>query len=269
MEQLYYHCQESKGFQQILQPNGTNDLMGFALLKLTPGEEFTSRSGEYELAAVIMSGKASFVVENKHFENLGVRESVFQGKATTVYIPRDSDYRVKAETALEASFCQVKAEKKYQPFVVLPDEVTTNHRGAQFWQREVHDIIVENGEGRVDRIVVGETYSAPGSWSSFPSHKHDRNRPPQETELVEIYHFRVEPANLFGVQLLYTEDGKVNEAFLIRDRDTFKIPYGYHPVAAPPGVKLYYLWFLAGNHGREIIPYDDPAFRDLRKLETA
>jgi len=110
---------------------------------------------------------------------------------------------------------------------------------------------------------VGETYGVPGNWSSFPPHRHECHRPPQETELVEVYHFRVAPAERFGVQLLYTEDGEMSEAFIVRNGDTVEIPKGYHPVGAPPGVNLYYLWFLAGNHGRKMIPYDDPAFAGL------
>ncbi|APC07508.1 5-deoxy-glucuronate isomerase [Neomoorella thermoacetica] len=266
--QFYYPCPDYKGRHDIIIPTD-NEFMGFSLVKLGNQESHDNCSGSYEIALVILSGKATVTVDGQEFEQLGTRADIFSGRATTVYIPRDSQYRITALTDnFEAALCQVRTEKKYSPFVVPPEEVKVNHRGTQLWQRDVHDIIVDNGEGRVERIVVGETYSVPGNWSSFPSHKHDRHRPPQETELVEIYHFRVEPVNRFGVQLLYTEDGKINEAFMVKDRDTFKIPCGYHPVAAPPGVKLYYLWFLAGDHGRQMIPYDDPAFRDLRELEA-
>lgn len=266
--QLHYPYEDHDGLQDIISP-AEEKMIAFSLLKLRSEAKYSSHSGVYEVALVILGGMANVNIDGYLFENLGQRPDVFSGRATAVYIPKDSKYEVHAlSDNFEAALCWVLADKKYSPFVVKPEEVIVHHRGAQLWQRDVHDIIVENGEGRVDRIVVGETYSVPGNWSSFPSHKHDRHRPPEETELVEIYHFRVQPANRFGVQLLYTEDGKVNEAFMIRDKDTFKIPYGYHPVAAPPGVKLYYLWFLAGNHGRQMIPYDDPAFRDLRELEV-
>ncbi|PRR73587.1 5-deoxy-glucuronate isomerase [Neomoorella humiferrea] len=266
--QLYYPYEKHHGCQDIIKP-AEKDIMAFSLLKLTNKTIYTSQSGDYEVAIVILGGIASVNIDGFQFNNLGQRADVFSGRATAVYIPRESSYEIHAlSDNFEAALCQVRADKKYIPFVVRPEEVVVNHRGAHLWQREVHDIIVENGDGRVDRIVVGETYSASGNWSSFPSHKHDRHQPPEETELVEIYHYRIEPANLFGVQLLYTEDGKVNQAFMIRNGDTFKIPYGYHPVVAPPGVRLYYLWFLAGPHGRQMIPYDDPAFSDLRKLET-
>ncbi|WP_338832866.1 5-deoxy-glucuronate isomerase [Moorella humiferrea] len=268
--QLYFPGTQFQGGLKVIIDPSQDGLMAFSLLKLNNKDFYAGESGDYEIAFVILSGQADLMVDGKIYSRLGQRNNVFSGRSTTIYIPRSSKYQVSALTDnFEAALCQVRADKKYSPFVVLPEEVVVNHRGTQHWQRDVHDIIVDNGEGKVDRIVVGETYSAPGNWSSFPSHKHDRHQPPEETELLEIYHFRMEPVNRFSVQLLYTEDGMVNEAFIIRDKDTFKIPYGYHPVAAPPGVRLYYLWFLAGNHGRQMIPYDDPAFSELRNLEIA
>lgn len=254
------------GYNEVIKAEG--ELMGFSLLKLANDEVYAGDSGSYEIALVILSGKANVQVDGQRFNSLGDRQDVFSGRAATVYIPRDSNYQIKADGEnFEAACCMVKAEKKYSAFVVSPEEVVVNHRGGLTWQREVHDIIVDNGEGRADRIVIGETFSNPGHWSSFPSHKHDQNIPGIETELTEIYHFRVSPKNGFGVQVLYTENRELDEAYLIRDTDSVVIPKGYHPVVAPPSVKVYYLWFLAGNMGRDLMPNDDPAFKELRKLE--
>lgn len=265
--QLYFKGKPYHGLQHVIEP-ADGGLMSFDLLKLKAGEEYAQQSGIYEIALVILSGKAEVSVDGQGFKDLGQRADVFSGRATTVYIPRDSDYKILAiSDDFEAALCHVEAEKKYASFVITPEEVVVNYRGDLIWKRDVHDIIVENGEGKVDRIVVGETYSAPGNWSSFPSHKHDRYMPGQETELAETYHFRVYPEEAFGIQILYTEDRELNEAFLIRDTDTVNIHKGYHPVAAPPSVKMYYLWFMAGKMGRKLMPYDDPTFAGLRKLE--
>lgn len=262
--QVHYRCSEYHGRVDIIGGAEGQNLMAFSLLKLKAGEFYEGYSGAYEIAAVILSGVTDITVEGQEFRDLGRRANVFSGRATTVYIPRESSFRVVApEGFLEIALCQVQAEKKYNPFVVRPEEVVVTQRGADLWKREIHDIIVDNGQGRVDKIIVGETFSVPGNWSSFPPHKHDRHAPPEESELIEIYHFRIEPVKRFGVQIIYTEDGSTDEAFVIRDRDTILISSGYHPVAAPPGVNVYYLWFLAGEHGRKMIPYDDPAFQEL------
>ena len=84
------------------------------------------------------------------------------------------------------------------------------------------------------RLMVGETFNPPGHWSSFPPHKHDgRNGEPC---LEEVYHFRVDPPHGFGHQMLYTEDGE-SVTHQVRDGDAVLLPYGYHPVSSPPGLR--------------------------------
>ena len=91
--------------------------------------------------------------------------------------------------------------------------------------------------------MVGETFNPPGNWSSYPPHKHDGRD--GEPVLEEVYYYRVDPAHGFGQQMLYTEDGEC-VTHTVRDGDAVLLPYGYHPVSAPPGYQLYYLWGLAG-----------------------
>ncbi|CAA7603244.1 5-dehydro-4-deoxy-D-glucuronate isomerase [Acididesulfobacillus acetoxydans] len=264
--QLFYKGQVYTGRRDVIDP-AEQGLMGLSTLRLGSGEVYESQSGEYEIGLVILSGSADVAVDGQAFAALGKRANVFAGPAATVYIPRDSSYRVEGKSAdFEAALCLVKADKKLAPFVVKPEEVVINHRGGQSWKRDVHDIIVDNGEGKVDKIVLGETYGDPGNWSSFPSHKHDQSIPGVETELTEIYYFRVKPENGFGVQILYTEDRELDEAFVIRDQDSVLIPKGYHPVVAPPSVQVYYLWFLAGSKGRKMQPHDDPQYKGLHAL---
>ncbi len=44
------------------------------------------------------------------------------------------------------------------------------------------------------------------------------------------------------------------------------LSYGYHPVAAPPGYRLYYLWVLAGEV-RRLTLYEDPDHRWIHDAE--
>lgn len=59
--------------------------------------------------------------------------------------------------------------------------------------------------------------------------------------------------NLWRDAIAFSAD----EAMSVRDNDLTIIPYGYHPVAAPPGYDVYYLWFLSGPR-RLLLPNDDP-----------
>jgi 5-deoxy-glucuronate isomerase len=102
---------------------------------------------------------------------------------------------------------------------------------------------------------VGETYNPPGLWSSYPPHKHDEHRPPEESKLEEVYHFRVKPSRGFGIQRVYGQG--LDETYAVQDRDTVVITRGFHPVASAPGYSLYYLWVLAGDE-RLMCPREDP-----------
>lgn len=162
---------------------------------------------------------------------------------------------------------KVKARKKYEAFVIDAGDVTTEHRGKLNWQRDVNDIITSKYEGKVDRIVLGETYSMPGQWSSYPSHKHDTDNLPFEVNMEEIYHFKVNPGQGFGIQVMYSDDMSLRESYIIKNGDSVAIKNGYHPVAAAPGYQVYYLWVMAGVDTRQLTPCDDPDHAWVKAVE--
>ena len=69
---------------------------------------------------------------------------------------------------------------------------------------------------------------------------------PVESSLEETYYHRLNPAQGFAFQRVYTDDRSLDEAIQVRDGDVVLVPRGYHPVAAAPGYDLYYLNVMAG-----------------------
>lgn len=266
----FYEKQEVKGYQSIVDEEAGLEVIGFDKIYLQPEEEITLESGEYELGLVILSGTGDITAGEFKALDKGKRNDVFSGKPTTIYMPKETSYTVKAKgyIPLEIGVCKVKADKKYEPFVVEPEEVVTQHRGQLNWQRDVNDIITTKYEGRVDKIVLGETYGCPGQWSSYPSHKHDTDNLPYEVNMEEIYHFKVNPAQGFGIQVMYNDDFTLNESYMVRNDDTIAIKEGYHPVAAAPGYSIYYLWVMAGKSGRKLTPCDDPKHAWVKAVEN-
>jgi 5-deoxy-glucuronate isomerase len=170
-------------------------------------------------------------------------------------LPPDVELTVTAETQMEAVLVSTPAAAGGEPVLFGPKDVQVNMRGRGTYSREVHDICVRDPHGR--RIMVGETLNPAGHWSSFPPHKHDGRD--GEPYLEEVYHYRIDPPQGFGIQMIYTNDGE-SVTHEVRDGDAVLLPYGYHPVASPPGYRLYYLWALAG-HERRLALFEDPAHR--------
>ena len=89
--------------------------------------------------------------------------------------------------------------------------------------------------------------------------------PQTESRRCSLFRFRTDdPIPDFHTHIdVYKR--QLGNAYLIKDGDSCSIPFGYHPVAAPPGVKLYYLWCMAGTGSRQLLPNDDPNFAELHK----
>ena len=96
------------------------------------------------------------------------------------------------------------------------------------------------------RLVCVEVYTPSGNWSSYPCHRHDEDDFPRITYLEETYYHRLNPAEGWAVQRVYTDDGHLDEVMAVRDGDVVLVPRGHHPCGAPHGFELYYLNVMAG-----------------------
>jgi 5-deoxy-glucuronate isomerase len=222
-------------------------------LYLEAGGRERYRNPSEETIVVLQQGSGTLSAANLNARVS--RNGVFTDRATALYLPAGVELTVTADATFEAVLVSTPAEQGGEPALVTPTDVVVNKRGRGNYTREVHDIFVKDPHAR--RLMVGETFNPPGNWSSFPPHKHDgRNGEPK---LEEVYHFRIDPPQGFGYQTIYTNDGE-SVTHQVKDRDAVLLPYGYHPVAAAPGYRLYYLWAMAGEQ-RALALYEDPAHR--------
>ena len=122
--------------------------------------------------------------------------------------------------------------------------------------RQIVDVIPSTFPA--DKLVVVEVYTPGGNWSSYPPHKHDSAVAGEETALEETYYYRIDPAQGFAFQRVYTDDRTLDETLCVSDGDVVLVPRGYHPVAAPHGYDVYYLNVMAGPV-RQWMFRNDPA----------
>jgi 5-deoxy-glucuronate isomerase len=246
-----YRSTQQNGLQLLQQrgQKGARELTSWRL-SLAPGGSETFAAPAEETVVVLQEGRGVFASGGRRWTVN--RRSVFDERATALYLPPGVSLTVHADTALEAVLIATPADGGGEPVLAGPDQVTVHHRGRGGYTREVHDIFVT--DPHVRRLMVGETFNPPGHWSSFPPHKHDGRD--GEPTLEEVYHYRVDPPQGFGQQMLYTADGE-SVTHTVRDRDAVLLPYGYHPVTSPPGYRLYYLWGMAGEQ-RRLALHEDP-----------
>lgn len=243
-------------FKNVSQNDGINNiednpckLLDFSKLCLRNDQVYSGNSGDREILMVILGGKCSVKVEKTIFENIGCRPNVFSGKPYAVYIPCQNEFKVNSQKNgdLEAILCCAPSNLKVEPFLITPEQVVVGKWGISNFSRHYHQILVNNIDKPVNRLIVGETYTPSGNWSTYPPHKHEVDDLPNEVYMEEIYYFKVNPSEGFGLARHYTDNESINAVYVVKDETILMMPKGYHTVVSAPGYTTYYLWMLAGN----------------------
>jgi 5-deoxy-glucuronate isomerase len=219
--------------------------VGFELYRLKPGQSIEAPSGEREACLVLVGGKAQVRAGGQDLGEIGDRMSPFERKKpVSLYVPWHSDYQVTATTDLELGICSAPGGGDHPVRLIGPEQVAYAKRGEGSNTRHVHDILPETEPAH--SLLVVEVITPAGGWSSYPSHKHDTDNLPHESELQETYYHRLDPAQGFAFQRVYTDDGSLDETMCVHDGEVTMVPRGFHPCGTAHGYDLYYLNVMAG-----------------------
>ncbi|MFZ7091353.1 5-deoxy-glucuronate isomerase [Primorskyibacter sp. 2E233] len=220
--------------------------VGFDLYRLKAGETASDATGENEVILVMVEGKAKVSGAGKDWGEIGDRMSVFERTAPhCIYMPNGSDWSAEATTDCVIAICAAPGHSGHAARFIGPDDITLTQRGTGSNTRFINNIAMEN-EDFCDSLLVTEVFTPDGNWSSYPSHRHDEDDFPRITYLEETYYHRLNPADGFGIQRVYTDDGDLDETMAVKNHDVTLVPRGHHPCGAPYGFEMYYLNVMAG-----------------------
>jgi 5-deoxy-glucuronate isomerase len=239
------------------------DYVGFEAYRLGDGQELTRDTGGREICIVLLSGKVAVRAAGKEFGEIGGRASPFEPDPWSFYVPAGTNWSVTARGPCELAVCSAPGRPGLPPRVIAPTNVACVTRGQGSNTRHVRNILPETEAA--ESLLVVEVITPSGNWSSYPPHKHDRDRLPHESLLEETYYHRLSPPQGFALQRVYTDDRSLDETIAAEDGDVVLVPEGYHPVVAPHGYDLYYLNVMAGP--KRIWKFvDDPAHAWIAKM---
>jgi 5-deoxy-glucuronate isomerase len=249
------------------------DYSGLVVRRLPDQGSVTWSTGDEEnvLLPLTIQGVTVEVhdTDGGHRFDLTGRDDVFSGPSDFVYVGRDSDVTVTAtarggEFAACTSRCDRKLPAAYQP----ASNVAVELRGAGVCTRQVNNFAAA-GEFPCDRMIAVEVITPGGNWSSYPPHKHDEDRPGEESVLEEIYYLRIADgcspdgtahAGMGYLQVYGTPERPIDVLAQVSTGDVVTIPHGWHgPAMATPGYDMYYLNVMAGpSADRAWLIADDP-----------
>lgn len=220
--------------------------VGFDLHRLRAGDVVSGQTGINEVILVMVEGRAAMNGAGQDWGVLGDRMDVFEKTPPhCLYLPNGSDWTATATTDCTIAVCAAPGASGHPARRIGPDGITLTERGKGTNTRYINNIAME-AEDYCDSLLVTEVFTPAGHWSSFPSHRHDEDDYPRITYLEETYYHRLNPADGFGIQRVYTDDGELDETMAVSDGDVVLVPRGHHPCGAPYGFEMYYLNVMAG-----------------------
>ncbi len=238
------------------------------IVKLKPGETFTSHVPGYETCIVPATGTVDVATDGESFGGIGKRRlNVWDGDPEGVYVPSGAPATITCTAEAEVFIAGARFADYRPAFAMREVDLVQYGSDDTKTHRKIKHILGQKYHDRVGRLLVSELYTVgAGGWSGFPSHKHDTNRLPLETRHDEVYNFRFNPPHGSGLQMLQREEGKVGDAYHLMDRSTVAIDKGYHPCCVLPGYEMYYFTILGGLTQRPLVQYFQPEHAD--QIET-
>ena len=219
----------------------------FGIIELDGGMSIDFNTEDKETAFIMLEGHCDVSFGDTKWEKIGNRNNVFENRrAESFYMPREQELKIIANDHVKIAVCATPVDEKTEPQLLREDHVVLKLLGRVPFQRETSFIIDGNSNAKV--LTIGEAYTTEGNWAGFPPHKHDEDNMPTECIAEEIYYFLFDPGQGFGVQLLYTADGELDEAYRVKNDELVEFPYGYHSTVSTPGYQTYFLWLMAGDY---------------------
>ena len=238
-------------YQEILAEDAGWEFLNFNARILKKGQVWKGFTGENEYGIILLSGDYSVKTDQGNWKTKNGRKHVFEGIAHTLYLSRNTEFELIAESEvldIALGWCETTEDHPAQ--FKEPTKSVIEIRGGDNATRQINSLIEPGFD--CQRLVSVEVYTPSGNWSSFPAHKHDERILDNDGNLIEArleetYFYKTDKPQGYAIQQIYTGDRSLDEIAVARNNDVVMVPKGYHPVVAGHGYNIYYLNFLTGS----------------------
>ena len=248
-------------YQSVLKGDAGWQFLNFQARLMKKGETWKGNTEGNEYAIILLGGNYSVKTDKGNWETKNGRKDVFSGIAHSLYLSRNTEFELTAESdVLDIAYGWCETDEDHPACFKHPEEAAIEIRGGDNATRQINSLIQPGFD--CQRLVSVEVYTPSGNWSSFPAHKHDTRKVDADgnvTEacLEETYFYKIDKPQGYAIQQVYNDDRSLDEIAVAKNNDVVMIPEGYHPVAAGHGYNVYYLNFLTGSD-QSLANTDDP-----------
>ena len=234
----------------------------YGVRQVAGGETWGGRTGKDEACLVLLEGQCRVEASGGLSAVIGPRKDVFGTYPHALYLPPGTSFAVSARERTVIADGRAPATGRFPARVIRPEDCGYEIRGGGNATRQIVDIMPPSFPA--ERLLICEVFTPGGNWSSYPPHKHDVDNPPVEVDLEEIYYYRFQAPDAYGVQRLYGPNDRAEQTLTVRHGDLVLVRDGYHPFVSAHGYDAYYLNVLAGTR-RSMAASDDPRYAKFRQ----
>ena len=236
--------------------------LSFKVVALQAGQSYRHETDDTEVALVPLQGRAELAAGDQRFAV--ARSGVFEEAPHILYAPPRTTVTVQANADFAFAIGSAPAEGRYPIRLFNPEEMKQEVRGGGAATRQVNHVLAHPLPA--ERLILFEVYVPGGMYSGWPPHCHDGYA--DSPYLEEVYYYRIDPEEGYCIHRNYRIDNDFDELFTVRNGDLVLVTQGFHPVAVPPGSRVYFLNYLAGellHEERARPPYDDPTWAWMKE----
>lgn len=190
-----------------------------------------------EVLTIFLYGSATIRVGDREWEVVGGIDGS-PGRPHMVYMPPRHTYLLTPHTDCEVAYARAPAEGRFPPRLITPGTQAVVDLGDGTTRHGVVSVI---GPGEAEHLLCAEVWTPAGNWSDCPLQGHGVATQARGAVLAELCYHRIAPLDGWAVQRLYSDDGAVDEAVVVRDADAVLVRGAYHPAVAAPDSALYSL----------------------------
>ena len=186
------------------------EFLNFEARILKKGQTWQQHTGENEYAIILLGGNFSVDSDKGSWQTQNGRKDVFSGIAHSLYLPRNTEFTLTAESdVLDLGVGWCETDEDHPAYFKKPEECAIELRGGDNANRQINSLLQPGFD--CHRLVCVEVYTPSGNWSSFPAHKHDIRKVDDkgnliEARLEETYFYKIDKPQGYAIQQVYTGD---------------------------------------------------------------
>ncbi len=211
-------------------PHLTFRTYGFAA-----GHSIDGESVYDEVCMMLLAGTATVAV-GEHTWPLDRSADAVGSPPQCVYLPPRHRYLFTPLTDCEVAYARWPARGEHPPRFIAPETLKAEDRGSGATAHRVTHVL---RAGEAEHLLCTEIVVPPGHWyedAPLAGPADGRHATPGT-----VRYYRLAPTSGWALQRLYTDDGTLDEALVIRHGDAVMVRGGRGPVVAAPGCQLYCL----------------------------